>query len=62
MLEGYGLMCLTPLSTIFQLCHFIGGGNHQRTLSHTPHQDSNSLMIDYKVINKCHKWTKRFID
>jgi hypothetical protein len=67
MLEGYGLMCLTPLSTIFQLYRFIGGGNHQPTLSHTilsstPHQDSNSLMIDYKVINKCHKWTKRFID
>ena len=67
MLEGYGLRCLTPLSTIFQLYRFIGGGNHQQTLSHTilsstPHQDSNSLMIDYKVINKCHKWTKRFID
>jgi len=36
----YGLWCLTPLSTIFQLhmyivaVSFIGGGNHQPVASH----------------------------
>jgi len=27
MLKGYGLKCSMPLSTIFQLYRFIGGGN-----------------------------------